>query len=112
MSTQPSTKRGHTWKIRSQVKSFVVSTQIAGIRKSSIGPESEYALPYLAEDVKAWIEEINPGNKTSPLAWPRLGCNGEFQNCKLVPTLGHFDCYVSYSVSCQPPFVGFIVVCP
>ena len=73
MSTQPSTKRGHTWKIRSQVKSFVVSTQIAGIRKSSIGPESEYALPYLAEDVKAWIEEINPGNKNQSTCLATIG---------------------------------------
>ena len=44
-------------------KVLLLAPKLRGYEKSSIGPESEYALPYLAEDVKAWIEEINPGNK-------------------------------------------------
>lgn len=41
-------------------KVLLVAPKLRGYEKSSIGPEHEYMLPYLAGDVKGWIHEINP----------------------------------------------------
>lgn len=39
---------------------LILAPKLRGYEKSSIGPEGEYMLPYLADDVKAWIHEVNP----------------------------------------------------
>ena len=44
-------------------KVLFLAPKLRGYEVSSIGPEEEYMLPRIAEDVRAWILEVNPESK-------------------------------------------------
>ncbi|KAI3402861.2 hypothetical protein KGF56_004322 [Candida oxycetoniae] len=75
------------YKSRNEVV-LLLAPKLRGYERSSIGPEHEYMLPYLASDVKAWILEINPNlNKPVHLLGHDWGAIIAFKVANLYPEL-------------------------
>ncbi|KAI5968934.1 hypothetical protein KGF57_000049 [Candida theae] len=69
-------------------KVLLVAPKLRGYEKSSIGPEHEYMLPYLAGDVKGWIHELNPQlDKPVHLVGHDWGAIVAFKTANLYPDL-------------------------
>ena len=54
-------------------KVLFLAPKLRGYEISSIGPEEEYMLPRIAEDVRAWILEVNPESKNLFICLDMIG---------------------------------------